>query len=45
MGPKQKHARIIQMMVWRRSDDKILSEAIIAWCADPYIRPSVLMVF
>ena len=34
---------LVQMMPWRRTGDKPLSEAILAWFTDPYMRHSASM--
>ena len=38
-GPINNNPALVQIMAWHQSDDKPLSEQMMAWFTDPYICP------
>ena len=40
MGPIDNNTALVQLMAWRRIGDKPLSEPMMAWVGDAYMRHS-----
>ena len=44
-GPINNIPALVQMMAWRRPGDKPLSEPMLVWFTDSYMRPSASMSY